>query len=461
MSPVRRRIALATADTLGDRMAGPAIRAWQIAKLLASEHDVELLSTNSADRAGEGFRVSAGGPAELRKLVDWCDVFVFQGWVLVGRSFIPDADRVLVADVYDPMHLEQLEQGKEAGDDGRRLAIEGATAALNEQLLRGDFFLCASDKQRDLWLGHLASLGRVNARTYDEDASLRRLIDVVPFGVDDEPPRRTGPGPKGTIPGIDPGDDLVLWGGGIYNWFDPLSVVRAIDRLRADRPRVRLLFMGGRHPNPEIPEMQMAVEARRLADELGLLGTHVFFNDGWVPYDERQNFLLDADVAVSTHLDHVETAFSFRTRVLDYLWASLPVVTTSGDAMADLVVSYGAGLAVPPEDPDAIATALHALLSDPDLAARCRSASGAAAAKLRWSTVLRPLLEFCRAPRRAPDLVDPQLGPVLARARQQAGPPPSSGLRHDLALIRQHLREGGLSQLAHRIASRVRRVVRR
>jgi glycosyltransferase involved in cell wall biosynthesis len=331
---------------------------------------------------------------------------------------------------------------------------------LNEQLLRGDLFLCASEKQRDLWLGHLASLGRVNARTYDIDPSLRSLIDVVPFGVEDSPPRRTGPGAKGVVPGIGPDDELVLWGGGIYNWFDPLSIVRAVDRLRVTHPRVRLLFMGGRHPNPEIPEMRMAVEARRLASDLGLLGSHVFFNDGWVPYEERQNFLLDADIGVSMHLDHIETAFSFRTRVLDYLWASLPIVTTSGDAMAALVASRGAGLPVRPEDPTDIEAALHRLLSEPQFAAACRTASGAAAAELRWSTVLRPLLEFCREPRRAADLVDPDLGPELATARRKAGPPPSRGLRHDLAVIRHHMREGGVSQLVRRGAAKVRRSIR-
>jgi glycosyltransferase involved in cell wall biosynthesis len=457
----RRRIVVATADALGKRMAGPAIRAWQMAKALANEHDVELVSTIAADRIGEGFRVSTGGERELRKLVEWCDVFVFQGWILVGRPFLPDSDRVLVADVYDPMHLEQLEQGRDAGDDGRRLAIEGATAALNEQLLRGDLFLCASEKQRDFWLGHLASLGRLNARTYDDDSSLRPLIDVVPFGVDDEAPRRTGPGAKGAIPGIGPDDQLVLWGGGIYNWFDPLSLVRAIDGVRDRHPRVRLLFMGGRHPNPEIPQMRTAVEARRLADDLGLLGTHVFFNDDWVPYDERQNFLLDADVGVSMHLDHVETAFSFRTRVLDYLWASLPVVTTAGDALAEVVVGHGAGLAVPPEDPAAIEAAFDRLLSDPDFASQCRSGSGAAADGLRWSEVLQPLLSFCRDPRRAPDLVDPQLGPSLSASRRKAGPPPARGFRHDLALVRHHLREGDVAQLARRVVARMRRALRR
>ncbi len=40
----------------------------------------------------------------------------------------------------------------------------------------------------------------------------------------------------------------------------------------------------------------MAVDARRLADELGLTDKHVFFNEEWVAYDDRQNYLLDADV---------------------------------------------------------------------------------------------------------------------------------------------------------------------
>ena len=62
----------------------------------------------------------------------------------------------------------------------------------------------------------------------------------------------------------------------------------------------------------------------------------MFFNEGWVDYDDRQNYLLESDIGVSTHLDHIETAFSFRTRILDYLWASLPIVATAGDSFADI-----------------------------------------------------------------------------------------------------------------------------
>jgi hypothetical protein len=205
--------------------------------------------------------------------------------------------------------------------------------------------------------------------------------------------------------------------------------------------------------------MRMAVEARRLAAELDVLGTHVFFNDDWVPYDERQNFLLDADVGVSMHLDHVETAFSFRTRVLDYLWASLPVVTTSGDAMAALVAERNLGLTVPAEDPLAIEAALDRLLKDPYFATDCRAASFEAAEELRWSRVLQPLLAFCREPRRAPDLLDTHIGPALAGARRKAGPPPAHGLRHVAAVARQDLRQGGPAQLAQRVGGRLRRAL--
>ena len=102
----------------------------------------------------------------------------------------------------------------------------------------------------------------------------------------------------------------------------------------------------------------------------------MFFNEGWVAYDDRQNFLLEADIGVSTHLDHVETEFSFRTRILDYLWASLPVVATGGDSFGDIIDTFGIGLTVPPGDVDALEAALFRLLDEPEFAASCSAASG-------------------------------------------------------------------------------------
>jgi hypothetical protein len=284
------------------------------------------------------------------------------------------------------------------------------------------------------------------------------LISVVPFGVSDVPPKATRPVLRGVVPGIGPDDKVLLWGGGIYNWFDPITLIRAVDKLRSRVPTVRLFFLGTKHPNPHVGEMRMAVDALRVTEELDLLDTHVFFNEDWVAYDDRQNYLLEADVGVSTHLDHVETAFSFRTRVLDYFWASLPVLTTSGDSLAALIESRSAGLVVAPNDVDALEEALHALLTDDELIAGARKASGELADEFRWSRVLQPLLEFCRAPRRAPDLVDPlisgQVGdPLRLRLVRRR-------LQRDLGIAVEHLRTGSWRALGQRTRNRLRKMIR-
>jgi hypothetical protein len=409
----RRRIAVLTGDVLEPKMAGPAIRAWHMACTLAREHDVQLVSTQESSLTHPDFPVRVVDERGLEDVEAWCDVMVFQGNLMRQHAVLRDTKKIVVTDIYDPFHLEVLEQARNLAPPARLLAVQSSTDVLNEQLRRGDFFLCASEKQRDFWLGQLASVGRINPATYDRGENLEGLLAVAPFGVTDEPPRHTRPVLRGVVPGIGEHDKVVLWGGGIYNWFDPLSLLRAVDKLRRRMPEVRLYFLGLKHPNPQVGEMKMADDAVALADELGLAGTNVFFNEDWVEYGDRQNYLLEADIGVSTHLDHVETEFSFRTRLLDYLWASLPIVATSGDSLAALIETSAIGLTVPPGDVDALEDALFRLLDDEELNRSCRTAIERVVPRYQWSTVLEPLLEFCRAPSRAPDLVDPETAAMV------------------------------------------------
>jgi GT2 family glycosyltransferase/glycosyltransferase involved in cell wall biosynthesis len=451
----RHRILVVTGEPLLDRMAGPAIRAWEISKALAPEHEVRLASTGGVKVTHPDFKVLAAGGSALRELTDWADVIVFQGFLLEAAPWLRESTKIIIADIYDPIHLEQLEQARDLGREGRATSIRETTRVLNEQLRRADFLLCASSKQRDFWLGQLAGQGRVNASVYDEDQSLDSLISVVPFGIPDEPPRQTRHAIKGAIEGIEPGDKVILWGGGIYNWFDPLTLIRAIDRLKDRHPEVRLFFLGLKHPNPGVPDMRIAWETQELSDELGLTGRHVFFNEGWVPYDERADYLLDADLGVSTHFQHVETAFSFRTRILDYLWASLPIVATDGDTFGTLIRAHGLGRVVPAEDVDALVVALEEMLYDDAAVAEVRVNVKEFATGYVWPQVLRPLVEFCRLPRRAPDLA---LGLATSQPRKRARRPRPS-VREDLALARGYLGAGGVSEVGRRAVGRVRRVV--
>jgi len=280
-------------------------------------------------------------------------------------------------------------------------------------LATGDGFICASEQQRDLWLGALALAGRLDLQRYRADPAFRSLIDVVPFGIDPQPPRAE-PVLRGVVPGIGPDDRILLWGGGIWNWFDPLTVIRAVAQLAERRPELRLYFLGTRHPNPEIEEMSMTGQAFELAEKLGVRDRIVFFNEGWVPYDRRGAYLLEADLGVSAHFDDIETRFAFRTRMLDYLWAGLPIVATRGDALSEVVRARKLGRVVDFGDVQGWVDALDELLSDEDAHASAHANVEDVRREYGWPVVAQALTRMLEAPA-PPSAGSRRIAPLVAR----------------------------------------------
>ena len=458
----RRRVLIVTGDPVGQKMAGPAIRAWNIAKLLAKEHDVRLLSTTSAVAVGEPFEVgviSQRHPKSVNTHEEWADVIIVQGHALELFPALESTDKVLVVDVYDPLHLEQLEQGRGKPLKRWNEQVSHSTDALNHQLLLGDFFLCASERQRNFWLGQLAALGRINAYTYSRDSELDSLIAIAPFGIPSEEPISTRPAIRGVVPGIGPDDKVIIWGGGIYNWFDPETLIRAVGQLAESHPDIRLFFLGVKHPNPDVPEMEAVSRSRLLATQLGLNQKSVFFNETWAPYEDRQNYLLEADLGVSTHFQHVETTFSFRTRILDYLWASLPIVSTEGDSFGDLVAREKLGVAVPERDQQALADALELMLYDEDAARQAKESVEKIRFQFTWEKALDPLVEFCRNPVSAADKIregskNAKTGTKLAVMSGSVNRSRHVGVRRDLDRVVYYLKNGGLTAVMDRFKAR-------
>src|SRR6201986_1188565 len=144
-------------------MAGPAIRAVNIAEVLADKHGVSLISTARCSFRHDRVRCLHATGRRLREAIAGADVVIFQGFVSYQEPWLLGSDKILVVDLYDPMHFEQLEQLRERPLAERHTTMDLTVRALNEQLARGDLFLCASEAQRTLWLGQLSALGRINA----------------------------------------------------------------------------------------------------------------------------------------------------------------------------------------------------------------------------------------------------------------------------------------------------------
>jgi glycosyltransferase involved in cell wall biosynthesis len=449
------RVLVVSGDVVGPQMSGPGIRAWELSRQLARHNRVRLAAPGATPALNVEnpalVRYEPDGAA-LKEQIPWAQVLVVQAWSTLAFPFLVEPAKVLVFDLYNPSFLENLVAHADDAAGDRAYHLQAGMDLVRDLLAIGDLIICANERQRDFWLGWLAALGRINHPGYERDPSFRALIDVVPFGVPDEPPRHTAQVLKGVHPGIGPEDRLVLWNGGMWQWLDPALCVEAARRL-ADRPDVKLFFLSAGEISASRPRMFAARRARELADGYGLTGRQVFFNDTWVAYDQRQNYLLEADLGLLAHRPHIETWFSNRTRLLDCVWAGLPVVTTRGDVLSDWVERYELGRCVA-HDADEMAQAILDVLATPRQAYRPRFAQ--LSDRLAWSRAAEPLLRFCARPAQAPDR------DAALAARWQAQRAASAARRErelldayrKLEQLRQHLQaiqQGRVMRLLNRL----------
>jgi glycosyltransferase involved in cell wall biosynthesis len=397
------RILLVANNRIGSKMAGPGVRYYNFARELANRSDVTLVVPTAPDVELGFAEVLVAPQLSYRRFLEVArgsDAVIAQQLSARAMRALAGGNAKVVYDLYDPLLIETLPLL--AGWPDRKHRELTHRNVMQQQLLAlstGDAFLCASDRQRDLWLGLLTALGRVDIDVYAADPTLRGLIDVVPFGVAAEAPKPTRRVLKGVLPGVGESDSVLLWGGGIWDWFDPLTVIRAVARIAESRDDVKLCFLGSTDPNATTGATTMSARAIEVARDLGVEGRSVFFNDGWVDYEDRANYLLEADIGVSAHMNSAESRFAFRTRLLDYFWAGLPTVTTSGDVLGDLVAERRLGRALPAGDVDAWAAAIPELLDDRQerstIAANLESVRHA----LAWPRLVDRVAEIAAAPR--------------------------------------------------------------
>jgi glycosyltransferase involved in cell wall biosynthesis len=444
---VRESVLVLSAEPVGERMAGPAIRAAELARALAAEHDVTLAAPAPSRPPSERVRLIEAGFEQLDALIEAAArhaIVVAQELppTLLGRlARLPTR---VVLDLYNPVVVEVLEAVAARPARGQRRIQSLIASRSFAQLAAADFVVCASERQRDLWLGGMALGGLIDLTAYRRDPSLRSLIDVVPFGISADPPRAAPESPlRAAFPAIGDDDRVLLWAGGLWGWLDPETVIRATAML----DRTHLVVMGTGRPGPaRTGQEPYAERAIAFARSEGLEGERVHFNPGWVPYAERGAWLLDADLGVSAHHDHLEARYAFRTRVLDYLWAGLPVVCARGDALADLVEREGLGRTVTPGDVEAFADACRSLLDDEAARAAARERIAAVAPGLVWEEAARPLVRWCSEMRGLPPRAADRR--VLRRAlrlqylRTLPNTVAERGLRAGAAQVARRIRRG-------------------
>lgn len=183
-------------------------------------------------------------------------------------------------------------------------------------------------------------------------------IRVIPSGTDPGHFIPAVPAEAKRQLGIDPQQPIVGFVGLFYRHQGVHTLIEAAPRILAEAPTTRFLLVGDGVMRP-----QWEALARRFHVDQAIEFT------GQVPYEHIPLYLQAMDVLVAPFTADRGEVSPFKA--LDALASSRPVIASDLPSIRRLAKGFGEAVAlVPPDDPEALATATLTLLRDPELRLR-------------------------------------------------------------------------------------------
>jgi glycosyltransferase involved in cell wall biosynthesis len=176
------------------------------------------------------------------------------------------------------------------------------------------------------------------------------------------------------------------------------TAIRAVEHVVDRHPDVLYLIAGQTHPEVAKREGESYRQVlENLVGELGLQ-QHVHFLDRFLTIDELALLLSSTDLYLTPYRSREQIVSGALTFAVA---AGCPVVSTPYLYAEDLL-STGAGVLVPFDDPAAMAGAVNALLDDPAALDAARAESSRIGAGLSWNSVAAQTVQVLREVVRRP-----------------------------------------------------------
>ena len=332
---------------------GGGLRAWGLANGLQNnskdKYEVEVSynqvfkQDNFTDELN-GIKISTWEISTLAdKIQEFDSVLVSYNAGDITQTVVDNIrqDQQLILDGYVPIHIEMSARNSD-NLDREYDAFNFENKIWTKALRRGDILLCANESQKKFYTGVMAQVGRINPITYgDED-----LIQIVPYGIYREK----------AVAKHDPVSKLVknkkafklLWFGGIYPWFDLTNLLEAVKNANKTTP-IELIMVGVKNPFNQHPDFIKRYEEVMDYIKNNNMDEIVHVTD-WVKFEDRAEWYLGSDAVVLINNIGMENTLAWRTRLVDYVWADLPIVTNGGDPMSDILEANKAVYILPDLD---------------------------------------------------------------------------------------------------------------
>lgn len=377
-------------------LVGTAVIYIKMAEILSREnYQVHLVVPEVSDYNNKKFKFHLYDKESNEKLINSSSLVVFGAYPPIDPMlYAYRKKKNILTYLWSIAPIGSLEFRDFPDFDKQFLLHQYITTSYNLSLLLSDKIFCRSDKVRDLVLGSLISLGRANLENYRNDKKIS-FLEVSPFGIDSskiEHKKNIYRGRKG----IDKKDFLLIWNGGIWNWNDGVTLIKAMNELKDKK--IKLIFQGYRHPNKNQKLSDEAQKTIRLAKKLGLIDKNVFFIDTWQAYEERGNYLSECDAGIVTSPNIPEANYFLKTRIYDYIWAELPIIANDCEAYSGIIQANNLGIVAKTGDHGQLAKNILNISQNKKALNIFRKNLKEYKKDIAWRKTLQPVVEYVRNP---------------------------------------------------------------
>ncbi len=374
-----------------DIVEGGGLRSFGIANALAETRDFKVtiavsknyLKKNTALGPRLDAQQYSDNLQELSELIAKSDVVIYPASAINVSDFVLTQKNLytkFIADAYVPIHVEV--SARQAADlEAEQTSFLENSPRWRKAILEADAILCASQSQKNYYIGFLAGSGNLTPKTYNDHE-----IILTPFGINHSEINKM-------VEKKDPSTLRILWYGGFYPWFDSNLFRRTVIELNSllqansSSQKLEIVVLGA--VNPFVRESSFVSHANSEIESLKKLD-FVSFED-WAPYSKRGELISNVDLAISFNPEGPENDMSWRTRYLDFITFCVPLFTNTLDPISKLMVDHGAGFYAENLNPSYLAKSLYKLLEEDKFAESKKMAFNQLQQTLGWKECVSDL----------------------------------------------------------------------
>ena len=382
----------------GDQIVeGGGLRTWGLANALSSKHlEVRLLIPRSylaSELQVNKFLtiIPYESASELIVELEKASVVIYPaGAPHISNLCIEsrDSSTILIADAYVPIHVEVASRQFHDKMQSEEIDFNSMSPYWLNALTSADIVLCASKEQQAYYLGILSATGHLRPSSY-----ARIRIVVVPFGYFPNQKKVFENLVENRIEEMPP--LTILWYGGFYPWFDTTKfadVLLKLDSLISESNNLdyKVRIIGAENPFVEDENFKShsKKEIRNLEQN-----DRVTFSP-WLPFNERYKAFQDIDVVICLTSEGYENTLAWRTRYLDFIEYSVPLLTNSSDPLSTRIVNHHCGWKFNSTNSDELAIKLRDFILERTNLIKAKENYQVLQKELTWDASVSPLVDL-------------------------------------------------------------------